>query len=224
MGLFDFLSGSKKKSEVKFGFAPRSPEETAAMQRFAGFAADVFAGAPRREELGATFQAVTGLAPQITAGATPFLTGAFLDPTDPTNARFLQAAIRPAERVFQEQTLPGLLSYIEKSGGLGGIRGADLIRQAYRDFLEVLADTSSRALATLGGTRVAGFQAGAAAPSAALSPVLDIVRALQGVSATEFALAPHAVQIGATERAFESPLDVILKLVAAGAVAKKGFS
>src|SRR3989442_1123134 len=104
MGLFDFLVTSKDKSS--FDFAPRSAEETSTYKQFAGFNKGLLKDVPDFSE---SFKATT-------RAAQGFTSGAFLDPSDPVNAGFVEATLRPLKEQFKEQTIPGLESYLAKSG------------------------------------------------------------------------------------------------------------
>jgi len=220
MGLFDFLVTSKEKSSSSFGFAPRSPEENASYNQFADFTGKLVKEAP---DFSSVFKSTTDFASKLTEQAGTFTSGAFLDPSDPTNKSFIEATNRPMQQQFKEQTIPGLEGYLAKSGGTGGSRGTELIRQAYRDFETVLGDNSSKALANIGGVRAAGFQAGAGGVAQANQSVLDILTSIQNAQKTQFAMAPHSIQTGASGQRIGSTLDALTGLADLATTAFVGY-
>lgn len=194
MGAFDFLT--KKKETASYTLAPWSPSAQETYSQFSGFTKQLTGGGP---DFGAAFQGITDFASNVQAGAADLTSGAFLDPSNPVNQSFIEASNRPLQQQFKEQTIPGLESYLAKSGGTGGSRGTDLIRQAYRDFETVLGDNASKALATIGGTRAAGFQSGAYGGAYAEMPILEAINSVTKAAAVQGGLTQQTVQSGVTK-------------------------
>jgi len=152
-GLASGLFGSKKKTSERFTREYdffQSPEQKALRNRTGTLIRPaekaISAG------FGPTYAALAGEAPK-------FASGEYLDPNAPGNRSFIEATLRPGERVFKEQTTPDLLSYIARGRGFGGERASDLFRQTYRDYTESRGDVTARALAQLAQFRTEGYQA-----------------------------------------------------------------